>query len=65
MSQRAFGIRAASEPTFKWNHAQGTYLLEEVWPHLRRATILKGWNFTYETSDIGSATEDKECDENE
>jgi hypothetical protein len=45
MSQRAWDMRAASEPEVKWNHEQGTRLLEEVWPHLSRSTILKGWDF--------------------
>jgi hypothetical protein len=38
-------MRAASEPELKWNHEQGTRLLEEVWRHLIRSTILKGSDF--------------------
>jgi hypothetical protein len=65
MSQRAWDVRAASEPTLQWNHAEGTRLLEEVWPHLNRATILKGWDFTSETGDIGHWTEEAEGEETE
>jgi hypothetical protein len=45
MSQKGWDIRAAENPELKWDHREGARLLEEVWPRLTRATVLRGWQF--------------------
>jgi hypothetical protein len=60
MSQGAWDARAAAQPNLRWHHREGVSRLEDVWPRVSRAAVLRGWDFQSEVARDSDEIEAKE-----